>query len=380
MESIKQLTVSNLISAPLVISEAAPISKVVGVLKNEDAYEIFTEDRGRVGMVMVRDILKSWNVDTEKVESLVSLAPRLSSGARVSEAARLMMQDRVRALPVVEGGKLTGSILAKSIIQAIPSSIVDKYRAQDIMTPNPAGLEVDDEVSKARTLMLRRKIDHLPIVDGQKLKGVLTSSQIVFDLYQQIEGVGGLKTGVSNTLRRLDVPIKGFMDAGPLTSSPSDKIASVLERMLNAKATYSIITQFDEVQGIVTYRDFMKLVAEEIVKADIPVYIVGLPDDPFESEQTKTKFTRSIETLRKTMPRIQEARAVIQSREGPERERRRYEVSVTLVTPRRNYSYSLTGFELANMFDEVQRHFKTITADRPKRIHRARRYDESDTA
>ncbi len=36
--------------------------------------------------------------------------------------------------------------------------------------------------------------------------------------------------------------------------------------------------------------------------------------------------------------------------------------------------------ELANMFDEVQRHFKTITADRPKRIHRARRYDESDTA
>jgi len=70
LENIKQLAVSNLISAPLVVSEATPISKVVGVLRNEDAYEVFTIDRGRVGMVMIRDILKAWNVASEKVESL----------------------------------------------------------------------------------------------------------------------------------------------------------------------------------------------------------------------------------------------------------------------------------------------------------------------
>jgi CBS domain-containing protein len=362
-----------------VISEATPVSKVVGVLKNEDAYEVFTQDRGRVGMVMIRDILKAWNVATEKVESLVSPAPRLSSGARLSEAARLMMQDRVRALPIVEGDKLTGSVLATSIIQAIPSSIVDKYCAQDIMTPNPAGLDVDDEVSKARALMLRRRIDHLPIVRNRKLAGLLTSSKIVFDVYQRIEGIEGYKAMVDNTQRRLAIPVKDLMDLNPLTSEPSDKISNVLKRMLDMKATYCLITQFDEIQGIITYRDFMKLIAEEIVKSDIPVYIVGLPDDPFESEQTRTKFIRSIETLRKTMPKIQEARAVIQTREGPERERRRYEVSVTLVTPRKNYSYSSTGFELANMFDDVQSHLKTMTAERPKRVRRSRRYDESDT-
>jgi CBS domain-containing protein len=379
LESIKQLAVSNLISAPLVISEATPVSKVVGVLKNEDAYEVFTQDRGRVGMVMIRDILKAWNVATEKVESLVSPAPRLSPGARLSEAARLMMQDRVRALPIVEGDKLIGSVLATSIIQAIPSSIVDKYCAQDIMTPNPAGLDVDDEVSKARALMLRRRIDHLPIVRNRKLAGLLTSSKIVFDVYQRIEGIEGYKAMVDNTQRRLAIPVKGLMDLNPLTSEPSDKISNVLKRMLDMKATYCLITQFDEVQGIITYRDFMKLIAEEIVKSDIPVYIVGLPDDPFESEQARTKFMRSIETLRKTMPKIQEARAVIQTREGPERERRRYEVSVTLVTPRKNYSYSSTGFELANMFDDVQSHLKTMTAERPKRVRRSRRYDESGT-
>ena len=68
MEIVKQLPVGNLVSTPLIVSGATPISKVVGILKNEDAYEVFTQDRGRVGMVMIRDILKTWNVATEKVE------------------------------------------------------------------------------------------------------------------------------------------------------------------------------------------------------------------------------------------------------------------------------------------------------------------------
>lgn len=376
MESVKQLSIGNIISTPLIVSESTPVSKVVGILKKEDAYEVFTQDRGRVGMVMIRDILRSWNVVTEKVETLVFSAPRLPPRAPLAEAARLMMQNRIRSLPIVEGDKLLGSVMATSIIQAIPPSALEKYRAQDIMTPNPASLSGDDEVSKARGLMLRRKIDHLPIIEGQKLRGILTSSQIVFDLYQQIEGVPpGPKSFVDDSQRRLAIPIKGLMDTTPLTSAPSDRIADVLKRMLDMRRTYCLITQFDEVQGILTYRDFMKLIAEEIVRRDIPVYIVGLPDDPFEAEQTRTKFIRSVESLRRTAPEIEEARAVIRTKEGPERERRRYEVTVTLVTPRRNLAYSSTGFELANIFDDVSKHLKSIMAERPRPRRESPRFE-----
>jgi len=376
LESVKQLPIGNLVSPPLVVGESTPISKVVGILKKEDAYEVFTQDRGRVGMVMIRDILKSWAVLTEKAGSLVFTAPRLPPRAPLAEAARLMMQNRIRSLPIVEGDKLLGSLMATSIIQVIPAGALEKYRAQDIMTPSPASLAGDDEVSKARGLMLRRKIDHLPIVEGQKLKGVLTSSQIVFDLYQQVEGVeaGAM---VDDTQRRLAIPIKSMMDTGPLTSSPSDSIAVVLKRMLDMRRTYCLITQFDEVHGIVTYRDFMKLIAEEIVRRDVPVYIVGLPDDPFEAEQTRTKFIRAVENLRRATPYIEEARAVIRTREGPERERRRYEVTVTLVTPRRNFAYSSMGFELANIFDDVSQHLKSMMAGRPKPRRETPRFEAS---
>jgi len=375
LESVKQLSIGNLISNPLVVSESIPVSKVVGILKKEDAYEVFTQDRGRIGMVMIRDILRSWSVATEKVESLAFAAPRLPPRAPLAEAARLMMQNRIRALPIVEDDKLLGSLMATSIIQTIPPSALEKYRVQDIMTPSPASLTGDDQVSKARSLMLRRKIDHLPIVDDQKLRGVLTSSQIVFDLYQQIAGVPEGKSFVDDSQRRLAAPSKFLMDTIPLTSAPSDKIGVVLKRMLETQKTYCIITQVGEVQGIVTYRDYMKLIAEEIVRRDVPVYIVGLPDDPFEAEQTRTKFIRSVETLRKTAPDIEEARAVIRSREPAERERRRYEVTVTLVTPGRNYAYSSMGFKLANIFDEVQKRLKAMMAGRPRPSRESPRFE-----
>jgi len=375
LESVKQLLVGNVVSSPIIVSESTSISKVVGILKKEDAYEVFTQDHGMVDMVMIRDILKSSNVATEKVGSLVLHVPNLQPRTPIAQAARLMMQYRLRALPVVEGEKLLGCVTATSIIRTIPTGALEKYRAQDIMTPNPVSLTGGDEVSKARNLMLRRRIDHLPVVEDHKLRGVLTSSQIVFSLYQPIEGVEP-RAMVDEIRRRLDPPVKSLMDTNPLTAAPSEKIANLLRKMLDMRATYCVISQFDEVQGIVTYRDFMKLIAEEIVRSDAPVYVVGLPDDPFEAEQTRTKFTRVVETLRRSSPYIEEARAVIRTREGAERERRRYEVTVTLVTPRRNFVYSANGFDLANIFDDVTKHLKSMMAERPKPRREAPRFEE----
>jgi CBS domain-containing protein len=378
LESVRQIPISNLVSTPLTVNDLTPISKVVGLLKKEDAYEVFTQSAGRIGMVMIRDILRSSEVTSEKVESLALDAPRLPPRAPLAEAARLMMRNRLRAIPVVEGDKLLGSVAATSIISALPAEVMDKYHAQDIMTPNPASLSGSDEIAKARNLMLRRKIDHIPVAENGKLSGMLTSSQIVFNVYQETDGVpSGPKTMVADSQRRFDIPVKGIMDTDPLTSPPSARIADVLKRMLDRRATYCLITQFDEIQGIVTYRDFMKLIVEEVVKSDVPVYVVGLPDDPFEAEQTRTKFIRSVENLRRTVPYIEEARAVIRTREGAERERRRYEVTVHLVTPKRNYSYSSMGFELANIFDDVSNHLKTMMAERPKRSRESPRHREN---
>jgi CBS domain-containing protein len=376
MERVRRLEVETLLAPPIVVTESTPISKVVGILKNKNAYEAFIEEHEKVKMVMVRDLLKSTNIYNEKVGKLAYHVPALAPNTSLAQAARLMMEYRIRALPIVEKNKLAGKVDEASIIRAIPEGDLNKYRAHDIMTSRPTMLVVEDKVAKARTLMVRRRIDHLPVTRQEKLNGILTSSHIIFNLYQPSETPVGEKTMLAETTRSLDPPVESIMDTNPLTCTPSDLISHVLQAMTNISATYSIATQVGEIQGIITYRDFMKLVTETIVKEEIPVTIVGLPDDPFEAEQTRTKFTRSVEQLRRSFPYVEQAKAVIKTTDRSTRERRRYEVSVTLVTPKKNFVYTDMGFELANIFDEVSNHLKAIMAERPKRSRESIRYQE----
>ena len=378
MEKVRRLEVETLLVSPIVVPESMPVSKVVGILKNKNAYEAFIEERERIRMVMIRDLLKSTNIYDEKVGKLAYHVPVLTPRTPLVQAAQLMMEYRIRALPIVEKDKLAGKVDEASIIRAIPEANLNKYRAQDIMTSHPATLVGEDKVAKARTLMVRRRIDHLPITQDEKLQGILTSSHIVFNLFQPSDTPSGQWTMIAETQRSLAPPVASIMDTRPLACSPSDHIAHVLQEMANTNATYSIATQVGEIQGIITYRDFMKLVTETIVKGEMPITIIGLPDDPFEAEQTRTKFTRSVEQLCRSFPYIEQAKAIIKTTDQGLRERRRYEVSVTLVTPKKNFVYTDMGFELANIFDEVSNHLKAMLAEKPSRRGRESiRYEES---
>jgi len=367
MESVKRLEVGRLLSSPVpLVSPATPISKVVGILKDLNAYEVFLEEKERIGMVTTRDILRVSNITTAKASSLAIFVPKLSPRTTIEEAARLMMEYRIRALPVVENNSLIGAIQALSIIELMRERGFQKIKANDIMTRNPIHLAGDDLASKARRLMIRRKIDHLPVLTGNELDGLLTSSQIVFNMFQTTETIDRSEM-VSEQQRRLEFPVKHLMDTDPLTCETNDNVSLVLDEMVRREATCSIVTFWREVQGIITYRDYMKLIGEQLEITDHPVYIVGLPDDPFEAEMTKNKFVRSIKLLRKSFPFIEEAKAVIKTFSEGDKERRRYEVKVSIITPKRTFAYSEEGWELPKIFDNLSNKLKKMIALKPSR-------------
>lgn len=111
----------------------------------------------------------------------------------------------------------------------------------------------------------------------------------------------------------------------------------------------------------------MKLVAEQLKVSYVLVYIVGLPEDPFEAELVKSKFTNAIKLLRKSFPFIEEAKSVIKMSSEGNKERRRYEVSISIITPKRTFSYSEKGWELPKIFDAVSGKLKKMMAQKPSR-------------
>lgn len=363
LERLKRLEIGRLSSIIPLVSPVTPISKIIGILKELNAYEVFLEVNKKIGIITTRSILRTSKITKAKAKSLAIFVPKLSPKTTLEEAARLMMEHRIRALPIIENNSLIGAIQALSIIKLMKDHGFSGIKAKDIMTRNPITLFRDDLASKARRLMTHRRIDHLPVLIGGELIGVLTSSQIVFNMFQATETIDRNEM-LFEQQRKLEFSVKNLMDTNPLACKINDNITLVCDEMIRQEATCSIVTLWKEVQGIITYRDYMKLIAKQLDVTEAPLYIIGLPDNPLEAEMAKSKFTRSIKHLKRIFPFIEEAKAIIRTFSKGKKVRQRYEVRVSIITPKRTFTYTESGWELPEIFDDLTKKMKKTLTQR----------------
>jgi CBS domain-containing protein len=353
---MKQISVKELLNPLELFTPESPIAKVIGSLRDSGSNEAFAEESDRTAVVTLRDILNVKDITTTKVSKIMSYIHRLNSNNTVEDAASLMFEYRIRSLPVYENSKLLGQINAISILKRLMDS-KQSGKVGSLMTPDPITVEKNDNAAKARNIMIRRKIDQVPILDGgKKLHGVVTSSEIVFNMVPQpdkeFEGY------------RFDVPVDDYSSEVTVSNEISDSLNDVFTNMAKNRSQYSILTNMDEIQGIITYRDFMRMLshAPDDGSNSVPMYIIGLPEDPFEAEASREKFTRIVQLLRKSEPKLTEARAIIKSGEVKGARRQKYEVQIFVSTPYRHLNYKATGYELPEVFDEISRWSKRLVA------------------
>jgi ribosome-associated translation inhibitor RaiA len=158
------------------------------------------------------------------------------------------------------------------------------------------------------------------------------------------------------------------MDTNILVCEPDERASDVLKRMIEQDKTYALMKQWDELQGIATYRDFVALLVEP-EKLDFPAYIVGLPDDPFEAHLARAKFFKEAKALRRSFPDIEEIRAMIKTKSVPSG-RHRYEISVSIETRGKIHAYSAEGWDLPVAFEGLQGKMKRILTQRPDKRKR----------
>ncbi len=370
METIRRLEVSSILTDAPIVAPNAPVSKTIGMLRNSKLYEAFILLPGKVGMITTRDLLRVSKIEETKNSTIMNYVPTLSVNSTLGDAARIMTEYRIRSLPVLQGKDLAGAVTSLSVIRSMQNGVLPKMTARNVMTAEPIMLQHDDSAAKARSVMIRRRIDHLPILKDRKLSGVITSSQIVFNMLP----AATVERGALGTEKqvRLDYNVSRLIEPIIVTSDVNEDLSQVVSKIVNLASTYSVVTIWDEVQGIITHRDIVKLVAEEEREAGVPAYIIGLPQDPFEAEVAKDKFRRVVKLLKRGFPEIQEGRSVIKVKERGER--RRYEVKVAISTPSRNYSYSQVGWDLPSIYDNISDKIKRLLAERPSR----RRHESVD--
>ena len=113
----------------------------------------------------------------------------------IEHARAIMEERRINQLPVVVEGRLVGIVTDRDLRDAFPSvfesntrrnprggKIANDPRSVDVasvMSPNVLALGPSDDVTAAVRLMRQERIGAVPIVDGDRLVGILTRSDVL---------------------------------------------------------------------------------------------------------------------------------------------------------------------------------------------------------
>ncbi len=122
-------------------------------------------------MTMIKQVLDS------KGRDVLSIAPDTS----VYEAVRLMAERGIGALLVMEGDRLVGLIgerdcAWKVLLEDRPPR---ETEVKQIMTKNILCVVPEQTVEQGMALMTDKRIRHLPVVNGDRVEGIISIGDLV---------------------------------------------------------------------------------------------------------------------------------------------------------------------------------------------------------
>jgi acetoin utilization protein AcuB len=124
--------------------------------------------------------------------SLVTIAPEET----LRTALELLLKNRIRHLPVVDGSTLVGIVTDRDVKRATPSvlsgidrdeheRVLAETKVAQLMTRDPVTVTPKTKLKGAVELFIKRRVGALPVIDEGRLVGILSDTDIVhvaFDL------------------------------------------------------------------------------------------------------------------------------------------------------------------------------------------------------
>lgn len=113
----------------------------------------------------------------------------VAADTRVADAARLLAERRIGALPVIDNERVAGIFSERDILYCLAkegAAALDRTVAELMTSP---ALTVDTSLSvlAALSLMTQRRVRHLPVVENERLVGLVSIGDLVKYRIERIE-------------------------------------------------------------------------------------------------------------------------------------------------------------------------------------------------
>lgn len=274
-------TVKHWMSAPVVsvhpempLSEARQLAdehkiRALPVVQNEALVGIITR-RGLLRLDLSPLNAAGWQnggvvLAEEAVGDIMTRGPvTITPGASMAKAARIMLENKFTALPVLEGGRLVGiltnSDLMRCIIAEYPG-LKKVIPVQNYMSDEVVTVEEDTTLLEAHRLMGTKRIRSLPVLRAGQLVGLVTRT----DLMGSDPSRMASRNNQDLSLQVLTQPVARCMTRSVLTIAPTAPVTEAAELMLTRKIhCLPVLDAEQKLVGIITESDLFLLVVQKL--------------------------------------------------------------------------------------------------------------------
>jgi CBS domain-containing protein len=160
----------------------------------------------------------------------------------VAHARNLMLSHKISRLPVLDGDCLVGIITKKDIAYRLRQSDpiwrrrpIDRIPVHVLMVPDPVSITPGTSVRDIAALMMARDFSGLPVIDGGKLEGMVTKTDLL----------------ASASVHNLTLPVAGLVTEA-VTVNRYHSLDHLINLMSERREPLVVVNNDGTLAGIIT--------------------------------------------------------------------------------------------------------------------------------
>jgi CBS domain-containing protein len=241
--------------------------RALPVVQGEKLIGIITK-RGLLRLDLSILGVESWNLGVdladETVGDVMTKNPlTIRPESLVPKAARIMLENKITALPVLENGKmvgiLTNSDLLRFILAEYPG-LKKEILVKHYMTDEVVSIEKDTTLLEAHRLMGTKRIRSLPVLENEAIVGLVTRTDLMSSDPSRLAS----RKNQEVSLKILTQPVEKVMTTPVLTISPEAELTQAAKFMLENKIhSLPVVDVENKMVGIITESDLFLMVVQK---------------------------------------------------------------------------------------------------------------------
>ncbi|MBQ2830979.1 CBS domain-containing protein [Methanobrevibacter sp.] len=261
------MQIKNLMSEDLItVDKDQNLSDALKLLRKHNVSRLpVTNNKELVGIISERDIADK--LGSSKYESMPASRLHISSvmvkdvftvpqTMQLEEVARLMLENGIGSVPVMDDDKMVGIVSKADFVTLATGIAFDKIAVKEIMSKGSITVSSTERLVHARRVMLESHVGRLPVVDEEKLVGMITSKDLMraFIDFRKKVPEKYQKSQIKEVL------VEDIMSTNPTFVSKEMSITEVSEIIMETGFNGLPVVEDGDVIGIITQTDILKLI------------------------------------------------------------------------------------------------------------------------